>query len=155
MQYFSLDKFKSLRTNLLVARFCQVGTCNTKVGISNLCTHDQNGNHATLVNIPFKLTIVPTAEINFKEEHPPSMEMFMQQFTAIPIGSKLYTLKAHVNPSDDKGITLGVLTNTDHCVISQYGDEKLFFRHQYIEDDIKLRPDWKKAYHKDCFCNYD
>ena len=83
------------------------------------------------------------------------MEEFMAQFSAIPIGSRLYNLKAHLHPEDKNGITLGAIVNTDQCVTSLYGDEKLFFRHQYIEDDIKLRPEWTEAYHKDCFCNYN
>ena len=149
------DKFKSLRTNLLAKRFCQVGTCNTKVGISNLCTFDQDGRKEYLVNIPFKISLEPTRKIVFDKDEPTSIEAFMAQFSTIPVGSILYYLKAHLHPEDKTGTNLGALVNTDQCVTSLYGDEKLFFRHQYIEDDIKLRPEWTDAYHKDCFCNYD
>ena len=148
-------KLKDPRTNLLAKRFCQVGTCNTKVGISNLCTFDQNGIEQYPVNVPFKISLEPTGKIVFDKREPKSMEEFMAQFSAIPVGSRLYNLKAHLHPEDKRGITLGALVNTDQCVTSLYGDEKLFFRHQYIEDDIKVHPEWTDAYHKDCFCNYN
>ena len=83
------------------------------------------------------------------------MEAFMYQFTRIPNHTRLYTLIAFLHPWDKNGIVLGDLELTSKCVTSTYGDKKLFFRHQYIEDDVKLRPQWADAYFKDCYCNYN
>ena len=62
----------------------------------------------------------------------------MYQFTRIPNHTRLYTLIAFLHPWDKNGIVLGDLELTSKCVTSTYGDKKLFFRHQYIEDDVKL-----------------
>ena len=36
---------------------------------------------------------------------------------------------------------------------SKFGDTKLFFKHQWIEDDVALKPEWTDAYFNECFCN--
>ena len=30
---------------------------------------------------------------------------------------------------------------------------RLAFKHQWIEDDAKLRPEWKEKYAENCYCN--
>ena len=79
------------------------------------------------------------------------MEEFMAQFDAIPVGTTIYTLKAYLSPDDSEGMVLGNLVITDNCVSSLYGDTRMFFKHQYIEDDIALKPEWTDAYF-DNFC---
>ena len=44
------------------------------------------------------------------------------------------------------GTELGKLVVVDGCYPSRYGDEKLFFKHQRIEEDIELMPEWKNDY---------
>ena len=81
------------------------------------------------------------------------MEEFKAQFDAIPVGTTIYTLKAYLSPDDSEGMVLGNVVTTDNCVSSLYGDTKMFFKHQYIEDDIALKPEWTDAYFDKCFCN--
>ena len=148
------DDIKRFSTNLLARKFCQIGTCNTKVGISDLCTYDQDGYKYSNPVFPFKITLKPTGQVKFSKKTPPTMEAFIHQFTRIPNHTRLYTLIASLHPWDKTGIVLGDIELTSKCVTSTYGDKKLFFRHQYIEDDVKLRPQWADAYFKDCYCNY-
>ena len=149
------DKVQGIATNLLGRKFCQVGTCNTKVGLSNLCTYDQDGHKYSNPNFPFKITLKPNEKIRFSSKPLKTMEEFMHQFLKIPNHTKIYTLIAHLHPWDENGLNLGDLELTSQCLTSTYGDKKLFFRHQYIEDDVKLRPQWKYQYENQCYCNYN
>ena len=41
---------------------------------------------------------------------------------------------------------IGTLVTNSESVTSKYGDEVLFFRHQRVEDDVALKPEWKDYY---------
>ena len=77
----------------------------------------------------------------------------MKQFTNLPVGTVLYQLRGHQSPEDKEGVLLGAVVTTDDCVTSQYGDTKLFFRHQYINEDKELMPEWADAYNDGCTPN--
>ena len=136
----------------LATKFCQVGHCITKVGLSDMCKFDQEGTLYDTPNFPFQIELTP-ADVQFEEHTPASMEEFMAQFDAIPVGTTIYTLKAYLSPDDSEGMVLGNVVTTDNCVSSLYGDTRMFFKHQYIEDDIALKPEWTDAYFDKCFCN--
>ena len=40
---------------------------------------------------------------------------------------------------------LGALYSQSQFVLSDYADSELYFRHHKMDDDLKLRPDWKEA----------
>jgi len=137
---------------LLKRRFCTTGHCITKVGLSNVCSHDQNGNVANDNIFPFKVIATPSGLVNFSEEMPASVEDFMAQFDAIQSGTKIYSMTALRSPSDE-GLPLGDIIATDNCVTSHYGDTKLAFKHQWIEEDIDMKPEWADSYYEGCACN--
>ena len=56
-----------------------LGHCITKTGLSNLCTHDQNGIEDSTPVFPYRIFFDP-ADIQFPETEPTSMEEFMEQF---------------------------------------------------------------------------
>ena len=85
---------------------------------------------------------------NFKTSES-SLEEFSKQWNEIPKGTPIYSLKAHSEPADKQGTFLGNIV-VDGCTTSKFGDERLFFQHQRIEEDIALKPDWKAAYMTDC-----
>ena len=47
-------------TVALAVRFCSTGHCVTKVGLSNVCTHDQDGNEYPDPIFPFQVAFEPT-----------------------------------------------------------------------------------------------
>ena len=51
-------------------------------------------------------------------------------------------------------VVLGDIITMDECVSSNYGDTKLFFKHQWIEEDAALKPEWADAYFSECYCNH-
>ena len=99
--------------------------------------------------ILFKLSFVPTGDVKFREEYSEVNE-FMKQFTDLPAGTTLYTLRGHQSPDDKDGLFLGNVVTTDKCVTSLYGDTKLFFKHQYINEDKEAKTEWADAYDEGC-----
>ena len=97
----------------------------------------------------FKLSFVPTGDIQFREEYSEVHEL-MKQFTDLPAGTTLYTLRGHQGPDDKEGLFLGDVVTTEECVTSLYGDTKLFFKHQYISEDREARPEWAEGYDAEC-----
>ena len=132
---------------------CPVGTCIGKVGLSHTTEYDQAGKSYTESNtFPFKIDFEPMDIKNFKETFS-SIDDFFGQFRDIPINSKIYSIRTFESPEDETGSIIGNMRTTGKCDYSQYGDAKLAFRHQRIEEDMTLKPEWKEAYQKDCFCN--
>ena len=133
-------------------RFCTTGHCILKVGLSNVCTHDQDGTEYPDPIFPFKDNFETNPEISLPDTPPGSMDEFLDQFRKIPVGTKLYTIKAMQSPNNPIEY-LGNLVTADECVLSKFGDTEMFFKHQWIEEDIALRPEWTDHYSKDCYCN--
>ena len=113
-----------------------------------MTTFDQDGKASSDPVFPFKLTF-EKGQVSFPIARPNSLQEFIDQFKAIPVGSYLYAVKAHSNP-DDEGWFLGNAVTTDNCVTSKFGDTKLFFRHRPVEEDMALRPEWTSSYMNDC-----
>jgi len=142
-----------LATKVLERRFCQATDhCINRVGVSNFCTHDQNGHEESSPVFPFRITFEP-AEVQFPEEEPDSVEAFHNQFKAIAIGTKLYTVRTMRDPEDTEGFVLGDMITTDICHPSKYGDTVLAFKHQWVSEDVALKPEWRDAYDESCECN--
>lgn len=131
-------------------KFCQGTNCPERIGISDVCKYDQDGNEAEELVFPFKVTFEP-ADVSLPEEPPESLVAFVKQFDTIAVGTSLYTLKAHADPDDVEGHVLGKVVTTSKCVSSNFGDNGLFFQHQRIEEDRAARPDWGDAF--DAYCN--
>ena len=75
---------------------------------------------------------------------------FYQQFTELQTGTILYHFKGHQQPNDTEGVMLGDVITTDNCVTSHFGDTRLFFQHQYLEEDVELMPEWTDDYSQKC-----
>ena len=49
------EEIPTLQKIIVAPKFCQAQSCLTKVGLSNICTYDQDGNRAENVKFPFKV----------------------------------------------------------------------------------------------------
>ena len=65
-----------------------IGHCVTKVGLSHISTHDQDGMDYLDPVFPFKVTFIPIGKVNFQTQKPSSIEEFMNQFKKINTGIK-------------------------------------------------------------------
>jgi len=133
----------------IAIKFCQAQACVTKVGLSDVCRYDQEGNEVQDIVFPYKVTLIPTGAVNFREE-PSTNDEFYKQFDTIATGTAIYELRGYQSPEDTEGWVIGNVVTTDKCVTSTYGDTKMFFRHQYIAEDKALRPEWAEAYDTGC-----
>lgn len=150
--HVNLNLTATPKLQILGRRFCASGRCVSKLGVSNLCTHDQDGNEKKgNIRFPFKLRFVPGSKMTMDGSQPADMKDFLDRLKkAVPVGSELYTIYGMKDPKDTKGVELGTIVTTDECVTSLYGDTKLFFKHQGIDEDAKLMPKWAKAYDEGC-----
>ena len=57
------------------------------------------------------------------------------------------------SPEDLEGFSMGDIVTVDECVSTLFGDTKMFFKHQWIDEDIALKPEWTEAYYDECYCN--
>merc|ERR1711879_51356 len=59
----------------------------------------------------------------------------------IPTGTVLYEIIAQDTPLSGETV-IGTVTTTTSCVPSKFGDTKFYIRHQRMEEDFELRPEW-------------
>ena len=96
--------------------FCTSGECISKTGLSNVCTHDQNGRMAKEINFPFRIEIEPTGNVEFMEKANTDAE-FNEQFLAIGPKTNLYKVKTFESPEDKDGMILGKFLNNNAKMI--------------------------------------
>jgi len=92
---------------------------------------------------PFVIEFDP-ADASFDESRV-SPEELMRQLSTIGPNTHLFDVYTYSSPSAHKAgkrDKFGSLTTTTQCVQSLFGDEKLFFRHQRMEEDFVWRPEW-------------
>ena len=69
---------------------------------------------------------------------------YMDDLGSIPANSAIYEVYGFDGPPELGGVEhhIGTLELDGFFVSSKFGDEDLFFRHQLMEDDLKVMPDW-------------
>lgn len=84
----------------------------------------------------------------FSNAEPKDHMDYIQQFKKIPAGSTIYEVYGWTAPPQigGKKVKIGDLKMESNLITSKFGDTDLFFRHQYTDDDIKLKPEWKPYY---------
>ena len=151
----SWNFFKHMQSNHLSAN--NLGTAETvlkakfetsgsswvnMVGLSHLATYDQKGAavDSSKLSFPFQLVIVPTDTMatRFPDEYDKPL---IEQLREIEIGTILY--EVHAKADYDAPLTkIGSLKLTSKIESSVYADQKLFLKHQTMEEDFALKPEW-------------
>jgi len=124
-------------------KFQQASGCINQVGLSDVCKHSQDGTPVDAPNFPYEIQFEPAA-VSFDTAKVTPLEL-MGQLSSISAGTRLFDVYTYSSPmakKQGKREKFGTLTTTSQCVQSLYGDEKLFFRHQRMEEDFALRPEW-------------
>ena len=151
----------STATKVLVKKFQQASQCAPQVGLSDLAKYDQAGTEveAGSVKFPFKLFLVPTAQVQMPNAKKTVARM-NAEMRAIAVGTPLYTVyacgaaSASEDHPTDGGVEkacadpfrLGDMVTTTKCTTTKYGDEKFFIRHQRIEEDWAIEPSFLSQY---------
>mmetsp|Transcript_5 Transcript_5/g.11 ORF Transcript_5/g.11 Transcript_5/m.11 type:complete len:115 (-) Transcript_5:88-432(-) len=70
---------------------------------------------------------------------------FMKDLAQISSGSVLYDVFALDMPVELGGTELKIaqLTSASEFTSSNWGDEHMFFRHQRMDDDLAIHPEWE------------
>lgn len=135
---------------MALGKFQQASGCITMVGLSDVCTYTQSGEAVDSPKFPYEVQFKPSAAIRasggqtgkWKESGGVDAEM-LDKLSAIRGGVHLFDVFAKASPGEGEDLVkLGTMTTTSQCHRSLFGDEKLFFQHQRMEDDFKLKPDW-------------
>ena len=69
----------------------------------------------------------------------------MDDLASIPAGSKVYDIYAMSAPEELGGTEslIGAFVTASEITTSLWGDDHLFFRHQRIDDDFAIKPEWE------------
>jgi len=153
----------------LALKFSQASVCAVQVGLSDFTRWTQSGEYVEDPIFPFKLLLVPTQAVQ-TPDYEKTLEMVNAEMMSFPVGTPLYEAYACGSPSGAEELDpsssldacgapfrLGFIRTTSPGTTSKYGDEKMFIRHQRIEDDWALRPDWLEEYDhvKACMTMFD
>ena len=133
-------------TAVLAEKFKQASDFPFKVGLSDLAKYDQDGNKFQQVQtFPYKVILTPTEKFHFPSGKEIDHEELIRQLETIGANEQVYHLDAVADQDNLEVRRLGTMTTTGPCRRSPYGDEELFFRHQRVEEDYVLRPDFNKG----------
>jgi len=114
-----------------------------QVGLSDWSSHDQYGTPANNSVFPYRLRFHPTGNISFTDHF---TKHHTEDLVTIQNGTLLYEIFALDKPEELEGVEMhiGNLVTLSNMVTSWWGDRKLFFRHQDMVEDLKIRPEWKE-----------
>merc|ERR1719361_2820656 len=134
---------KSPKLAPLGAKFATATLHVQQVGLSDMARFDQTGAEVSTPSFPFSLNFVPTGELSFPDEY---VQPSTADLMTIPSGAILYKVLALDKPVELGGseTEIAELVLTSSATTSKWGDRHLFFRHQVMEDDTSLQPDWSQ-----------
>jgi len=128
-----------------LAATAQASPYTGQVGLSDMARYGEDGKYIpdNLINYPYKLVFKPTGKIAFPDEYHGELH---DDLKTIEEDTILWEVHAWDDPAELGGVEehIGDILLSSPLVRSFYGDSKLFFRHQDMRDDFKLRPQWKK-----------
>lgn len=127
-------------------KFQQASSCISMVGLSDVCVYDQDGTKASNVVFPFQIFFEPTGDFRTSDDPNKTDEQLLHELSTIPLGTHLFDVFTKSTPTAAK-VQLGELRTTTKCVQSIFGDTRLAFKHQRMEADFRLRPEWMPEVH--------
>lgn len=126
---------------LVAKKFTQASNCPLMVGVSDLAAVGEDGVYADDVVFPWRLTFRPTGKIHFPVKAY-DVNGFLGLLEGIPAPTTLFNVYAMDSPNAEGVVPIGEIKMDSLFFRSTYGDEKLFFRHQYMEADFCAKPRW-------------
>jgi len=140
---------------IVAKKFEEASQCPFQVGLSDLARYSQDGTEHAAPRFPFKLMMIanPAVQTGNSGE---SIDAVHAEIDALPVGTMLYRVYAcaeaagdEMRPADSlascgKPALLGDLVTRSACTTSWYGDASLHIRHQRIEEDWLLEPDYMR-----------
>jgi len=129
---------------LIAAKFWQASYCPLMVGLSDLAS----GADGSVGAFPFQLSFHALVA---SECDCTNYAKCLQNLMKIPVGTKLFEVRATASPNN-VSLAIGHITLTDALTTSKFGDEELFFKHQHMEADFEIKPEWLKSINRKQEC---
>jgi hypothetical protein len=119
--------------------------------------HGFAGSHnQSSVKFPFRILAVPNAKLSslFGDFASDSAE-YLKQFSAIPAHIMLFKVYAIDSPLDTKPKYIGQINSKSICIMSEFGDKHLWFKHDRFETDLTFMPWWKDLLPQEHYIKYN
>jgi len=142
---------KSFGLTVVARKFFQASFCPQMVGLRDLATYDDQGRPAGAPKFPFRLEFQPLVKAECPCE---DYAQCMSNIAKFPVGTALFNVFAESAPGMPAEL-IGQFVLTSPMKPSKFGDERLFFQHQYMEDDFKVHPEWLAQINKKQDCGFD
>jgi len=129
----------------MLQKFGQATGCRSMTGLSDFGTYAQDGTQVSTVNFPYEIRF----DAPNRSQFPLDMKTkdmkaeLLRVLSTIPTGTHLYNMYAKASPHAH-WVQLGRIVTRSAPTTSWFGDTELFFRHQRMEEDFKLRPAWTR-----------
>lgn len=132
---------KSLALAPLGVKFATATKNIQQVGLSNMALYDESGKKEDKPVFPFSLNFVPTQDMNFPDDYVAPVH---EQLKNVPVGLTLYKVYAMDKPAElgGKETQIANIVLSSELMTSTWADKSLFFRHQNVQDDVSLKPEW-------------
>jgi opacity protein-like surface antigen len=139
----------SLALRAVAKKFSEVTPYIGRIGLKTWAQYNEKGQQVedSKLKFPFKLIFRATAE-NANRFPDTFTDELPNHLKTIPSGTVLYDVLAVEEPGVAP-VKIATLKTKSNFVTSKFGDKDLFFQHNWIEDDMKLHPNWQKAYESD------
>jgi hypothetical protein len=112
------------------------------MGLRDLGLITEKGEMRNPPRYPFKLIFKP--HVDLKNKYPDHfMSDYLDQLRSVPSGTTLYDVYAIEQPNQNEK-KIGSIITRSNMVSSKWGDESMYFRHNYMDADINENPSWKK-----------
>ena len=107
--------------------------------VMELSQYDQYGNKEQQPNWPFIVDSEPYDVYGWTDHY---QNDFHEQLALIPENTAMFKLFGYDTPPEHGGeeVFMGWLVSRSETTSSLWGDQRLFFQHKRMEDDIKERP---------------
>jgi len=143
--YPSFSK-QGAKNAVLGAIFAKAGKGNFAglLGVSEVGMYGQDGAKAPKNNTPFAICVQPTKPMHESRKRIGLEGHNFGGLTNIGMGEVLYHIYAVMEPQtsaklqQSNVVHIGEFKTTDSCTTSQFGDMRLFFKHTYWLEELKL-----------------
>ena len=129
----------------LEVRFATATNYIQTVGLSEMASYTQDGQKESSVNFPWSLRFVPSGQYSFPSTVADGYTNFLDDLATITSGSVLYDVYATDKPTELGGTEMKIaqIKTVSEMTTSNWGDEKMYIRHQRMDDDLKIHPEWE------------
>jgi len=132
-------------SSVLRAKFSQASGCINMVGLSDLAKYTQDGEEIDNPEFPYELVLQPKPTVTVSDDAKDG-DVLTALSGGLKEGDDLFDVFAHTSPQAKKDLKeptkLGTMKLASECTTSLFGDTALFFRHQRMEEDFRLRQEW-------------